>query len=183
MKFSNKYIAIDIETTDTDSAKGDIIQIGAVSINEECAIIGDFSTYIKPMSEHRNQKAMAVNEISEAMLFDAPRLDHVLTMFEDWSFQIGPRPILAAWGSYFDIPFLEAMYARIGRRYPFSYKNLDLKTIAIWEAAKSDVDISALPKGSGVVGFLDMLGLEFQGYQHDALDDIKNTMRIIQTLI
>jgi DNA polymerase III epsilon subunit-like protein len=180
MRFDNKYIAIDIETTDADSSKGDIIQIGAVVLNEDLSIGKEFSTYIAPLTAHRNPKATEVHKISEEVLAVAPECNDALAMFEEFALEVDRRPILAAWASYFDVPFLEAQYAKIGRKYPFSYKNIDLKTIALWEAARRDMDMSGLKLGGGVTGFLTALGLEFEGSAHDGLDDIRNSIRIIQ---
>lgn len=180
MRFGNKYIAIDIETTDSDSEAGDIIQIGAVVLNEDGSMGDSFATYMRPLTPHRNPQAMEVNGISENVLAGAPSCLDGLIMFEAFATRFDKRPILAAWASYFDVPFLEAQYAKVGRKYPFSYKNIDLKTIALWEAAKRDIDMSGLKLGGGVAGFLAALGLEFEGNAHDALDDIRNSIRIIQ---
>lgn len=183
MKFENKYIAIDVETTDVNSSIGEIIQIGAVVINEDCSMGETFQTLVKPMTAHRNPEAMAVNCISAKQLLKAPNATDALAAFEAFAFQVGKRPILAAWASYFDVPFLESLYARAGRKFPFSYKNIDLKAIAVWEAAKHDMRTGDLKVGGGVSGFLQLLGLEFEGTPHDGLDDITNSVRILQRFL
>ncbi len=175
MKLPNKYIAIDIETTDADYRKGDIIQIGAVVVNEDLSIGERFSTYIKPTSDFRNPEAMNVNKISEEILANAMDAEEALSCFESFALDVEKRPLLAAWGAYFDVVFLKEFYRKIGRKYPFSYRCLDLKTIAIWEAAKMEDSVSG-----GVSAFLEKNGLIFEGTTHDGLDDIVNTMKIIQ---
>jgi len=179
MKLPNKYIAIDIETSDSEGDIGDVIQIGAVIINEDLSAGPEWSIYLKPTSPHRNPKAMEVNKISEETLAEAMTADQCLDIFESWCKQhAGKRPLLAAWGTYFDVSFMRQFYKKIGRHWPFSYRCLDLKTIAIWEVSKRGGDTAA----GGVDTFLNLLGLEFEGTAHDALDDIKNTVRIIQNL-
>lgn len=179
MKLPSKYIAIDIETSDSEGDIGDVIQIGAVILNEDLSMGAEFSTYLQPTSPHRNPKAMEVNGISEETLAGAPTADQALDLFESWCVQYtGKRGLLAAWGTYFDVVFMRAMYKKLGRRWPFSYRCLDLKTIAIWEMSKRGGDTAT----GGVDTFLKMLGLEFEGTAHDAMDDIRNTMRIIQNL-
>lgn len=181
MKLPTKYIAIDIETTDADYRKGDIIQIGAVVVNEDLSIDipnGTFNIYIAPTSDFRNPEAMAVNKISEETLSKALMCQGALERFESWSQQFSDRPLLAAWGTYFDVTFLREYYRKIGRKYPFSYRCLDLKSIAIWEAAKRGQSAEG-----GVHTFLEMNGLTFEGNPHDGLDDIINTMRIIQAYV
>lgn len=175
MKLPNKYIAIDIETTDADYRRGEIIQIGAVIINEDLSLGEKFSTYLHPSSGFRNPEAMAINKISEETLKQAPEADEALSCFESFALDVDRRPLLAAWGTYFDVVFLKEFYRQVGRKYPFSYRCLDLKSIAIWEAAKKGDSYSG-----GVSGFLERNGLTFEGNPHDGLDDIINTMKIIQ---
>lgn len=178
MKLPNKYIAIDIETTDADAGVGDVIQIGAVVLNQDLSMGNKFSTYINPTSTYRNERAMEVNKISEKTLEKAPSPEMALNEFEKWVFLEGGErpPLLAAWGTYFDVTFLRAFYKRLDRAWPFSYRCLDLKSIAIWEEAKKGHSASG-----GLNKFLEFVGLEFKGQAHDALDDIINTVRIIQS--
>lgn len=177
MKLPNKYIAIDIETTDAEADKGDVIQIGAIVLNENLSTGEEFSTYIAPTSNHRNPRAMDANKIPESVLESAPNNQSALDRFEEFAFRVDARPLLAAWGTYFDVTFLKAYYKKIGRKWPFSYRCLDLKTIAIWEQAKKEESASG-----GVETFLGLTGQSFDGTPHDALDDIRNTIKIIQKL-
>lgn len=180
MKLPNKYVAIDIETTGAEGDVADVIQIGAITLNEDLSFAEEFMVVIKPTSNYRDPKAMEVNKISEEVLEMALTNDVALDKFEQFCFSTSgsDRPLLAAWGTYFDVTFLRAYYKRIGRKWPFSYRCLDLKSIAIWEVSKRDGDTAS----GGVETFLNLLGLEFEGNAHDALDDIRNTLRIIQNL-
>lgn len=177
MKLPCKIIALDLETTDSDARIGDIIQIGAVIVNEDLSLGETFMSYVKPFTDHRNPKAMECNQISEETLQNAPHADIVFDHFRKFCQQVDERPILASWGAYFDISFLKETYRRMNYEWCFSYRSIDLKTIAIWELAKRDDSMSG-----GVQKFLHKLGLEFEGTPHDGLDDIINTMRIIQKL-
>ena len=175
MKLPYEIICIDIETTDTDSKLGDIIQIGAVAMNKEFKVIDSFSIFIKPLTSYRNPKAMAVNKISEETLASAHTLENALMLFENFCKN---AKLLAAWGTYFDITFLRASYAKIYRDWPVGYRSLDLKSIAIWEFAKMDS-----PLGGGVFKACQRLGIEFEGPQHDGLADIQNTVKILQKML
>lgn len=180
MNLPNKYICIDIETTDSEADLGDVVQIGAMVLNEDLSVGADFSTFIKPLSAHRSKRAMEVNGIPDHILDMSPEPNEALDAFERWAFEASgsDRPLLAAWGTYFDVTFLRQFYKKIGRKWPFSYRCLDLKSIAIWEVSKKGGDTAA----GGVDTFLNILGLKFDGREHDALDDIRNTLRIIQNL-
>lgn len=173
-----KYIAIDLETTDSDHAKGDIIQIGAVIVNEKFEVLEEWNMYIRPTSPYRNPEAMKVNKISEDVLTTAEFPDIALNFFERFCLSAGDRPMLAAWGTYFDIVFLREYYRKIGRDYLFSYRCLDLKSIAVWEEAKR-----GLPAEGGLNTFMERAGITFEGTPHDALADITNTVRLIQSYL
>ncbi|MCP6727567.1 MAG: 3'-5' exonuclease [Patescibacteria group bacterium] len=175
MKFPHNLICIDIECTDSDSHTGSVIQIGAVIVNKEFTVDktrGEFSMYIKPLDSFRNPQSMAVNKIPEEYLTNAINLNDALEMFESFC---EDDHILACWGTYFDVPFLRAQYTKIGRKWPFGYRCFDLKSAAIWESAKHNK-----PMTSGVFKFLESIGKDFEGTPHDALSDIKNTVRILE---
>ena len=172
----NDIICIDIETTDLDPTSGDVIQIGAVRIDKTFVIKqkDDFVvSYIKPLTTHRNPDAMKCNNISEESLAEGCELTEALEIFENFC---GTCKRLAAWGAYFDIPFLKEQYKKINRPWPFSYITIDLKTIATWELAKRNIFTNSL------LNTLEKLNLTFEGTQHDALADITNTVNIITTL-
>lgn len=177
MKLPSKIVAIDLETTDSDHHLGDIAQIGAVIVNEDLSLGATFSEYAHPLSDHRSKRAMEVNHIDETILDAAAHPSVVLASFLTFAKQAGNLPILASWGTYFDITFLRETYRKLGIDYPFSYRCIDLKTIAIWEMAKCGKSMSG-----GVNKFLEALDMSFEGTPHDGLDDIINTMRIIKKL-
>lgn len=176
MRFPGNLICIDIETTDTDKTIGSMIQLSAIVVNSDFEPIQgrEFDMYIKPINDYRNPNAMAVNQISEEILKTAPTIFEALELFD--SFCDGDK-ILASWGTYFDIPFLRKQYEKIYRMYPFNYRCFDLKSVAIWEMAKRDIPIT-----SGVSKFLLALNKKFDGTQHNALDDIRNSVKILRHL-
>ncbi len=173
---ANDIICVDIETTDLNPIAGDVIQIGAVRIDKTfTAKKKDYLvvSYIKPLTTHRNSEAMLCNNIPEESLVDGYELNEALEMFENFC---GKSKKLAAWGAYFDVPFLKEQYKKINRPWPFSHVTIDLKTIATWELAKRNIFIT------GLSDTLAKLNLTFEGRPHDALSDINNTVRIITTL-
>jgi len=176
MKFPHNLVCIDVETTDSNKYLGSIIQLSAIVVDQNFNVIParEFNTYIKPLDDFRNPDAMAVNKISEEILRTAPTLQEALEMFESFCDE---DDNLSAWGAYFDIPFLRKQYEKIYRKYPFSYRYFDLKSVAIWEMAKRDIQMT-----SGVTKFLNALNTSFVGIQHDALDDIKNSVEILRIL-
>jgi DNA polymerase III epsilon subunit-like protein len=171
-----RLVCIDIETTDVSSKLGSIIQLSAVVVdnNFEPIRTREFNEYIKPLDSYRSCKAMEVNQISEETLKTALTLHEALILFESFCEK---ENILASWGAYFDIPFLKAQYEKINKKWPFSHRTFDLKTVAIWELAKRDIQMTG-----GVKKILNALNKEFVGIQHDSLDDIKNAVEILRYL-
>lgn len=172
MKLPYKVIAIDLETNGLDPAVASILELGAVIVNEDLSIAREMRTYIKPLDDHWSDEAEKVNGITRDMLRDAPTLEEALKRFDIWT--AGERT-LGAWGTYFDVQFLKAQYKKIDRQYPFDWRDFDLKTVAMWELGKR-----GLATTKGVEACLKKLGLEFEGDAHSALDDIKNSVRILQ---
>lgn len=125
MKLPNKFVAIDIECTDSDARKGDVIQIGSIIINEDLSTGFVFETLIHPISDYRNPEAMKVNGISEEELLVAPNIHAALSEFERFTLKnIGDKSILAAWGAYFDVVFMKTIYEKLNREWPFSRRSI-----------------------------------------------------------
>lgn len=174
MILPHNLICIDIETTDTNSKIGSVIQLSAIAVDKNFNFVHarEYDEYIKPLDFHRNSEAMKVNQISEELLKNGLCLHDALELFESFCEE---DKILASWGAYFDIPFLKVQYDKINRKWPFSYRTFDLKTVAIWESAKRNK-----PMSSGVSRFLKSLNKKFVGKQHNALDDIRNSIEILR---
>jgi DNA polymerase III epsilon subunit-like protein len=180
--FPFKFVAIDLETTDLDPEVGSVIQIGAISINEDFQIIGQLETLIKPLDDHWSKKAQEVHKLTPEHLQKQgyPPLDALIN-FEGFTGLVGDQLQLASWGNYFDINFLRGYYKRVGRIFPFSHSSLDLKSIALWEMAKLGIAMNAA-EGHGIESFLARLGLEFEGTPHNASHDIYNIYRVLNIL-
>jgi len=176
MNLPFNIICIDIETTGSDSKLASIVQLAAVIVDTEFKTIRglEFNSYVKPLDNFRDPSAMNIHCINEQILKTAPSLKEVLDMFENFC---SPNKILASWGNYFDINFLFRQYEKLYRTNPFHHRSIDLKSIAIWERAKEDVAIRG-----GIKKFLSSIDEDFEGTPHNALDDIKNTIRLLQLL-
>ncbi len=174
MKMPFNLITIDIETTGSNSSLSSIIQLSAIMLDKEFNIVQnkEFNLYVQPLDSYRDVNAMLINKIPEEILRTAYNLNDTLELFENFC---GKNKILSSWGNYFDINFLRKQYDKIGRQWPFSYKSIDLKSIAIFEMSKKEIQV----KG-GLQNFLNILNIKFIGKPHNALDDIKNSVYILQ---
>jgi DNA polymerase III subunit epsilon len=182
MKLPKKFLAIDLETSGTNSNVHDVIQIGAVIVANEWEIVDEFTTYIQPLTETRDNEAMMVNKISEETLALAPKHKYALSEFEAFAKKSGMPAILMAWGAYFDVPFLHTYYDRVYRDWPFQWRSVDLKSIAMWELAKRDLlhKTDGRPMVfPGLTTCMKIMGLEPTGRKHDGLDDIRNAVNLV----
>lgn len=175
----NPFIAIDLETTDLDPTVGEIVEIGAVYVNEDLSIRGEFQAYVKPSTEYRNPRAMEVNGISEEALKEAKLFTEVMVDFEKWRKEMTSesKTTFASWNVAFDSNFLKEQCKKFGVVCPIAYSPLDLKSMAVWELAKRDIRFYG-----GLSACMDQVGLSFEGKEHSALDDIKNSLRVVKYL-
>lgn len=188
MKLPWYLLAIDLETTGSDPEKSAICQIGAVLVSPALEEMAWCDTLVKPLAECVfEQGAMDCHKIPKlTMETDGKYLHEALETLERTlmtsglvNFRDGQyrNVVLASWANYFDIPFLRRQYEKIGRPFPFNYKSIDFKSIAIWEMAKRDVVIK-----EGLSAYASTLGLTFDGTPHNALADIKSACRVLRKL-
>lgn len=176
----HKYIVcIDIETTGTEAYKHSIFQIGAVIVDTAFSTVGANNLFIKPLDREWDKRAQDVHGVTPE---DAWNMgvdpNETLEIFEKWAQEVtgDSRPILASWGTYFDIAFLKATYERLNRPWVWQRKCIDLKTIAWWEMSRRGETVN------GVAGTMEKIGLPFIGTQHDGFDDIINTVSMLNVL-
>lgn len=82
IEIPNKYIAFDIETTGLDPMYDEIIETGAIKI-EDGKEIETFSTLIKPKYEI-DEFITQLTGITNEMVMDAPKINEVLPKFMDF---------------------------------------------------------------------------------------------------
>jgi DNA polymerase-3 subunit epsilon len=106
---TNRYIALDLETTGLSPQNGDrVIEIGAVAIEEQ-SIVADFSSLIDA-GRKIPWRVQQGHGITNEMLQDEPEPDMVWTEF--YKFIAGSA--LVAHNASFDIRFLQHEFALLG---------------------------------------------------------------------
>jgi len=147
IELDHDMIIIDIETTGVgDSIYGinySICELAAVKMNKNLEVYEEFYTYeyIRPIEDPLDKKsymqaAMDTHKIPKEKLINAPKFEEVIGKFEEW---VGPNKQhyqLASWGDSFDFPFMQAQYYKIGKKWPFFYRYMDLRSIFQWEKMK-----------------------------------------------
>ena len=111
MEFSEEYIAFDIETTGLDKRTDQIIEIGAVLMQNGVAV-DKFASFAHP-GHPLSPKTVSLTSITDEMLKGAPRPADAVNAFLDWA---GDRPLVAH-NAEFDIGFIREYCSRSGRAF------------------------------------------------------------------
>lgn len=179
------YLVIDLEMSGDDPSWHDIIQIGAVLYTGGWKEVGRFKTNVYPDNEEAfSQPSAEVHGLSLEELKDAPMRHEALEQLEEWVLQcrnLQPDPfdntrllrgtMLAGLGLVNDFAFLRSAYGMENRKWPFSYRMLDMQSLThvfFPVLRKAGMDPPTRQSLDAISGFF---GFEREGYDHDALED------------
>jgi len=137
-RFSDEYVAFDIETTGLNLAREAITEIGAVVVKD--GQIGQrFQTFVDP-GRHLTPEIIALTGITDAMLQGAPKPAQAL---KDFLAFVGDRPLVAH-NAEFDVGFIRKGCQEAG--LPFQPTYVDTLILAqnlLPELGKYKLDIVA----------------------------------------
>jgi DNA polymerase-3 subunit epsilon len=109
MKATNRYVALDVETTGFSPQNGDrVIEIGAVAIEGQ-SIVDEFSSLID-VSKRIPWQVQQVHGITNEMLEGEPKPDEVWSAFYNFI----TKSTLVAHNASFDAGFLRHEFALLG---------------------------------------------------------------------
>jgi len=181
MKLDKDIIIIDIEGTGLNGMKYSVCELGAVRLNTDGEEVSHFHSdqYIRPLEDKFLPEAMATHGISWKTLQKAPTFEQVIAVFEAWCKEHGDDFILASWGIIYDITFMQCQYHKTSRKWPFSYRYLDIRSLAKWETLKL-----GLVDDFNLMGYMDIWDID-QGDDvlHSAIGDVRMTVRLFQKLM
>lgn len=153
---------------------GEIIEIGAVILDEEFEIIDKYSTYIKPDNLKVSQGVQRLTSITEEKLVKAPNVKEALENL----LQITPdinNTTLYTWSDS-DTNAIEC---------ELNSKSIQIKDIK--RLCSNFIDIQeifgervGIENRINLTKALNMIGLEFNGKEHGALADAINTAQILK---
>ena len=155
---------------------GEIIEIGAVILDEEFEIIDKYSTYIKPDNLKVSQGVQRLTSITEEKLVKAPNIKEALEKL----LQIIPdinNTTLYTWSDS-DTNAIEC---------ELNSKNIQIKGVK--RLCNNYIDIQeifgervGIENRINLTKALNMIGLEFNGKEHGALADAINTAQILKEI-
>ena len=122
------FVVFDLETTGLDFLSHEIVEIGAVRVSADLAIVrAEYATKVRPRHiENALPEALTVNGYHPEGWNDAPELADALREFVAF----GKGGLLAGFNVTFDWAFLEAACNREAVRQEFDYHRLDIFSIA-----------------------------------------------------
>ena len=160
--------------------KSEIIEIGAVMLDENLQEIGNFRTYVKP--EYNDKIAAEIRNltgITDAMVANAPVFREAFRMFTNWCLGTGDEVTIYAWSDSDRTQILREIKA----------KNIESAKIDDFMKADRWIDYQYvfkkrfdLDRCYSLEDALESAEIEPEGRFHDGLDDAVNTGALIKKL-
>lgn len=167
------YIILDLEATCWDTKgkfQNEIIEIGAVAINDKKQILGEFCSFVKPKLNPRlSNFCTELTTIKQEQVNDAPLFPEVLADFQKWIQSFGKDYWLCSWGFY-DRSQFEKDCDLHGLDKNWLQQHISLK--------HQYQEIFQLSRPIGMQGALSREGIPLQGTHHRGIDDAKNIAQI-----
>lgn len=163
------YIIVDLEATcgaKYENIRNEIIEIGAVKINEQGQIIGEFNEFIKPVLNPVLTKFCTdLTSIQQSDVDNAKDFKTILFRFLDW---IGKDYLLLSWGNYDKNQFIkDCELHRVDSRWALKHVNL-----------KAMHSVKKQIKQMGMERALTFEWLHLDGTHHRGIDDARNIAKI-----
>ena len=152
----------------------EIIEIGAVIMDESFMVLGEFKTLVKPQyNDCIYKRYETLTGISTQMVCSAPTFATAYEMFANWCASYGSEYEIYAWSEN-DYHQLTAEMAL--KQYVQSDK---MRPLEKWyDFQKEYTEKLGLERIISLEKALNYAGIEFEGHMHDALCDAKNTAEL-----
>jgi inhibitor of KinA sporulation pathway (predicted exonuclease) len=172
-----QWLIIDLEATTEEGGwpveDMEIIEIGASLVATDGHELEHFQRFVRPLRRPcLTAFCRELTHISQSQVDGAQPLAQVWPQFEHWL--QSHLPHLAGWGSWgdYDRRQLQLEWQRHGLRSC-------LQDIPHHNLKQRFADSRQLRRAVGLHGALQLTGLQFQGRQHRALEDARNTARLL----
>lgn len=171
------YIILDLEATcwqdKNQKHTSEIIEIGAVCINENKKLVSQFSEFVKPkLNPQLSDFCKELTSITQSQVDKADTFDIVIKRFKDW-INTNEDYTLCSWGFYDKSQF----------KADCSLHQLDSKWLTYHISLKHQyAEIKNLNKPIGMGGALKLEKLSLDGIHHRGIDDAKNIAKIFLKL-
>ncbi len=168
-----KYIILDLEATcweDRNTSPNEIIEIGAVCVDEDGKILDEFCSFIRPkVHKTLSDFCIKLTTITQSQVDNAPLFPDVLQSFQDWINGFDDDYFLCSWGFYDKSQFeKDCKLWQLDKRWLKNHISLK----------HQHADMFNLQKGLGMGQALQQEGLQLKGTHHRGIDDARNITQI-----
>jgi 3'-5' exoribonuclease 1 len=166
------YIIVDLEATcweRKDKLPNEIIEIGAVCIDENKNIAGETDLFVKPKVHPKlSEFCTELTSITQEMVDWAPLFPDALQQFQAWIKSFGEEYILCSWG----------FYDRVQFENDCKLHKLDTSWLHHHISLKHQYAKIKNIKPVGMKAALKKEAISLEGTHHRGLDDAKNISKI-----
>lgn len=173
------YIIFDLESTcweNNGTRINEIIEIGAVKLNQKLKIIDEFNTFVKPtINKDLSEFCIKLTSIKQMDVDNANPFNTEIKNFEKWIVSNDENVLLCSWGYYDKKQILNESKAK---KYYGKINNLLEKHISIKHIFAKIKKI----KPCGMEKGLKILNLPLMGTHHRGIDDAQNITNIFKVI-
>lgn len=182
-----KYIVVDFEMNPVSRkykeqkaiCENEIIEIGAVLLDEEYTERDSFQIYVKPcFSRSLRRSIVQLTGITDEKLQQAPDFTKAMKWFFEWCLQGGEQLEVIQWS---ESDYLQVHGEMRQKQYPLTEQ--EKKLMEGWHDLQKEYgDVIGAEQQMSLGNAVMLTGKDFEGKQHDALYDARNTARIFRTV-
>lgn len=168
-----KYIIVDLEATcwrKREHSPNEIIEIGAVCIDEHRQIMDEFVTFVRPkVHPILSDFCTELTSITQSDVQDAPAFPEALSLFQDWMGSFEDETVLCSWG----------FYDRVQFKNDCELHGLPTDWLSAHMSIKHQHGkIRNLKRPIGMKKALQKEGFALDGTHHRGIDDARNMSKI-----
>jgi len=175
------WLVIDLEATTDDGGwpleEMEVIEIGASVVTRSGREVDHFQRFIRPQRRPLlTPFCRQLTRITQANIDNGASMEQVWEQFERWLGQHLPQ--LEGWASWGD-------YDRKQLEQEWQQKKLDsaLARLPHMNLKQQFAQARQLKSAPGLNSALQLAGMQFNGQQHRALEDARNTARLLPLIL
>jgi 3'-5' exoribonuclease 1 len=179
------YIIVDLESTcweNDRSRQNEIIEIGAVKLDENLNIVSEFQTFVKPkLHPVLSDFCKKLTSIRQEDVDQAPSFKEALKAFHEW---MGEDYWLCSWGFYdkkqlkMDCELHKLPTGWLRNHISIKHQHGKMVVEELRAAGKPQSQIKRFERGVGMETALKMLNIPLEGTHHRGIDDARNIAKI-----
>jgi len=176
-----QYIIFDLEATCWERSKqnnrtSEIIEIGAVKLDEKVHRIDTFQTFVKPLKNPvLSDFCIELTSIMQSDIDTAPYFPEAINDFENWICSNNEESILLSWGYYDKHQLLRECDDK-------KYQGVIISLLENHNSLKYNFAAIRGVKACGMKKALRILNIPLEGTHHRGIDDALNISKIFKAV-